>query len=146
MTEGTPDRSADRADILQATHRYARGLDRFDPKEALSAYTDDAVWDATAVGLERYEGREQVLAFFERDAGSMAEQCHLITNHIVNFDDDDHARGTNYVYSEGRTTKGASIKAIALNVDTYRRTPEGWKIASRAISPLTMPQMEEFEA
>jgi ketosteroid isomerase-like protein len=136
----------DRAEIVQATHLYARGLDRFDPKEALSAYTDDAVWDATGVGLERYEGRDQVLAFFERDAGSMSEQYHLMTNHIVEFDDDDHAHGTNYVLAEGRTTSGASIKAAAFNVDTYRRTADGWKIASRVITPLTTPEMEGFEA
>lgn len=136
----------DRAEIIQATHLYARGLDRFDPKEALAAYTDDAVWDATGVGLERYEGREQVLAFFERDAGSMAEQFHLMTNHVVEFDDDDHAHGTNYVLAEGRTTTGVAIRAAAYNVDTYRRTAAGWKIASRVITPLTTPQMEGFEA
>ena len=81
----------DRAEIVQGTHLYARGLDRFDPKEALSAYTD-------------------------------------------------------YVLAEGRTTGGASIKAAAFNVDIYRRTADGWKIASRVITPLTTPQMEGFEA
>ena len=136
----------DRAEIVQATYLYARGLDRFDPKEALSAYTDDAVWDASAVGLQRYQGREEVLAFFERDSGSMAEQYHVMTNHVVEFDDDDHAHGTNYVLSEGKTTGGASITAAALNTDTYRRTVDGWKIASRVITPLTTPEMEGFEA
>ena len=102
----------DRAEIIQATYLYARGLDRQDPKEAISAYTDDAVWDASAVGLERYEGREQVLAFFERDAASMAEQFHIMTNHVVEFDDDDHAHGTNYVLAEGRTTGGASPMSL----------------------------------
>ena len=50
------------------------------------------------------------------------------------------------VVAEGRTTGGASIRAAALNVDTYRRTADGWKIASRVISPLTAPQMEGFGA
>jgi hypothetical protein len=50
------------------------------------------------------------------------------------------------VLAEGTTTGGASIRAAALNVDTYRRTADGWKIASRVISPLTAPQMEGFEA
>ena len=136
----------DRAEIVQATYLYARGLDRSDPKEAISAYTDDAVWDASSVGLERYEGREQVLAFFERDAASMAEQFHIMTNHVVEFDDEENAHGTNYVFSEGRTVGGASIKAAALNTDTYRRTADGWRIASRVITPLTTPQMEGFEA
>lgn len=133
--------------IQRATHLYARGLDRFDPREALSAFTDDAVWDATPVGLERFEGREAILGFFERDAAAIADQFHIITNHVVDVDDDgETARGTNYVFSEGHTRSGAAFKAIALNEDTYRRTPDGWRIASRRISPLTPPEMEGFDA
>lgn len=133
--------------IQRATHLYARGLDRFDPREALSAFTDDAVWDATPVGLERFEGREAILGFFERDAAAIADQFHIITNHVVDVDDDgETARGTNYVFSEGHTKSGAAFKAIALNEDTYRRTPEGWRIATRRISPLTPPEMEGFDA
>jgi ketosteroid isomerase-like protein len=133
--------------IQRATHLYARGLDRFDPREALSAFTDDAVWDATPVGLERFEGREAILGFFERDATAIADQFHIITNHVVDVDDDgETARGTNYVFSEGHTRSGAAFKAIALNEDTYRRTPEGWRIATRRISPLTPPEMEGFDA
>ena len=33
-----------------------------------------------------------------------------------------------------------------VNVDTHRRTADGWKIASRVITPLTTPEMEGFEA
>ena len=133
MTLTRPDTSvADLLDIQRATHVYARGLDRFDPAEAASVFTDDAVWDATAVGLERFEGRAAILGFFERDAGAIADQFHVITNHVVDFPDDggadgETATGTNYVFSEGHTKSGAAFKAIALNEDTYRRTPEGWK-------------------
>ena len=80
------DRATDIQQIINATLIYARGLDLFDPQEALSAYTEDAYWDATAVGLKRFEGAEEILGFFEADAGSMAEQFHIMTNHIVEFD------------------------------------------------------------
>jgi ketosteroid isomerase-like protein len=140
-------RTDDILEIQRATHLYARGLDRFDPQEALSAFTDDAVWDATPVGLERLEGRAAILGFFERDAAAIADQFHIITNHVVDVDDGgETARGTNYVFSEGHTKSGAAFKAIALNEDTYRRTPDGWRIASRRISPLTPPEMEGFDA
>ena len=140
-------RTDDVLEIQRATHLYARGLDRFDPQEALSAFTDDAVWDATPVGLERLEGRAAILGFFERDAAAIADQFHIITNHVVDVDDGgETARGTNYVFSEGHTKSGAAFKAIALNEDTYRRTPDGWRIASRRISPLTPPEMEGFDA
>ncbi len=148
MTLTRPDtRVADLLDIQRATHVYARGLDRFDPQEALSAFTDDAVWDATPVGLERLEGSAAILAFFERDAAAIADQFHVITNHVVDLDDDGvTARGTNYVFSEGHTRSGAAFRAIALNEDVYRRTGDGWRIASRRISALTPPEMDGFDA
>ncbi|MGY1743544.1 MULTISPECIES: nuclear transport factor 2 family protein [unclassified Blastococcus] len=140
-------RTADLLDIQRATQVYARGLDRFDPQEALSAFTDDAVWDASPVGLERLEGRAAILGFFERDAAAIADQFHVITNHVIDLDDDGvTARGTNYVFSEGHTNSGAAFRAIALNEDVYRRTDDGWRIASRRISALTPPQMEGFDA
>jgi ketosteroid isomerase-like protein len=140
------DRATDIQQIINATLLYARGLDLFDPDEALSAYTEDAYWDATAVGLKRFEGAEEIRGFFQADADSMAEQFHIMTNHIVEFDGPDSAHGTNYVFSEGSTKNGATIKAIALNRDEYRRVGDTWKISGRAISPLTAPQMEGFEA
>ncbi len=148
MTLIQPDtRVADLLDIQRATHVYARGLDRFDPAEAASAFTDDAVWDATAVGLERFEGIAAIRGFFERDAAAIADQFHVITNHVVDLDDGgETASGTNYVFSEGHTKSGAAFKAIALNEDTYRRTPEGWRIAGRRISALTPPELEGFDA
>jgi hypothetical protein len=132
--------------IVAATQTYALGLDLFEPQLALSAYTDDAYWDATAVGLKRFEGADEILGFFSADAEAIAEQFHIITNHIVEFDDADTAHGTNYVFSEGVTKSGAAFKAIALNRDTYRRVGDTWKISGRAISPLTTPQMEGFDA
>lgn len=144
MTSDT--RTADWTAIVSATHAYALGLDRFDPELALSAFTSDAVWDATPVGLARYEGEDAIRDFFVKDAGQVRDQFHIITNHLVEFDDADTARGTNYVFSEGHLEGGASFKAIALNEDTYRRTDDGWRISSRVISPLTPPEMGEFEA
>jgi hypothetical protein len=104
--------------IVAATHTYALGLDLFDPQIALSAYTDDAYWDATAVGLKRFEGADEILASASPWKKPIAEQFHVITNHLVSFDDE----------------------------DTYRRVDGTWKISGRAISPLTTPQMEGFDA
>lgn len=132
--------------IIQATHRYARGLDRFDPDEALSAFTENAVWDATPVGLERFEGLQEIRRFFERDAEAIANQFHIITNHVIEFDASDRAHGTNYVFSEGQTNSGAKFKAVALNEDTYLATPHGWRIASRVISALTPTELDGFDA
>ena len=136
----------DELDIIRATHTYALGLDRFDPQLAASAFSADAVWDATAVGLERFEGADAILAFFERDAAAVDKQFHVLTNHRLEFVDDDHAHGTNYVLAEAEMKSGAKIKAAALNEDSYVRTAHGWRIQSRVISPLTTPEMDGFDA
>lgn len=139
------DRATDINDIIKATHRYARGLDTSRPEEAIAAFTDDAYWDATGIGLDRFEGRGQILDFFRRDASATTEQYHAITNHLIEFDGPDTAHGTNYVIAEARTTSGGYIKAVAVNEDEYRRTSGGWKISARTITPLTTPQMDSFE-
>jgi ketosteroid isomerase-like protein len=131
--------------IVAATHRYALGLDTFTPSQAAAAFTDDAVWDATAVGLKRVAGREALLDFFQRDAETVAEQYHLTTNHVIEFDDHDNAHGTNYVLAEAITKEGGSIRAAVLNRDVYRRTADGWRIASRTMVPLTTPHMDRFQ-
>ncbi|MBM7365862.1 nuclear transport factor 2 family protein [Gordonia hydrophobica] len=138
-------RADDINDIVRATNLYARGLDLADPDEAASAFAPDAVWDATAVGLERFEGYDAIHGFFVADAAAVARGAHILTNHIVDFDDEDHAHGTNYVYAEAEMKSGAEIKAIALNRDRYVRTADGWKIAERIITPMTTPQMDGFE-
>lgn len=138
------DRASDVRQIIAATHRYALGLDTFTPSCAVTAFTDDAVWDATAVGLNRVEGHDALLEFFRRDAEIVAEQYHLTGNHVVEFDDRDHAHGTNYVLAEAVTKEGGSIRAAVLNHDVYRRTAGDWRIASRTIVPLTTPQVDRF--
>ena len=138
-------RADDINDIKRATNLYARGLDLADPDEAASAFALDGVWDATAVGLERYEGHDAIHAFFVADAAAVARGAHILTNLIIDFDDDDHAHGTNYVFAEAEMKNGAAIKAIALNRDKYVRTSDGWKISERVITPMTTPQMDGFE-
>lgn len=140
------DRAADELDIIRATHVYALGLDQFDPDLAIKAFADDAVWDASPVGLERLEGRAAILDFFHRDAAAVDKQFHIITNHLIWSDDDDTAHGTNYVFSEAEMASGGRIKAIALNRDRYVRTALGWVIQERIISALTTPDLAGFDA
>lgn len=135
-------RTQDQLDIVRATHTYALGLDTFEPEVALSAFAEGAVWDATAAGLERYEGLEQIREFLGNDAKSIARQLHVLTNHLV---DEDHARGTNDVFSQAGTASGSTSAAIAPSEDTCVRPGDGWRIESRVISPLTTPEMEGFE-
>ena len=136
------DRAADLQQIIEATYRHARGVDRADPEEAIRAFTDDAVWDATALGFERLVGRESLLNFLRSDAVLVAEQFHILANHIIEFDGPTTAHGTCYLFSEARTKSGSFLKVAMLNEDSYRETSVGWQIAVRVVSLLTTPHIE----
>lgn len=130
------DRCSDVQEITRAVHIYARALDQFRFDDAVSVYTEDAYWDATAMGLKRCEGRDEMRALFESYFDVIIEGFHIVTNHLIDFDGPDTAHGTNYLLSEGTTKSGAAVRGNALNEDAYRRTADGWQICGRRISPL----------
>lgn len=139
-------RQSDRQLIQEATYRHALGVDLGDPTLAVTAFTDDITWDATAFGISLVEGREAMLAFLRRDRIAMAEQFHVVTNHIIRFDGPDQATGTCYLVSEGRTKAGTPMRSAVWNEDIYRRVSESeWRIESRVVSLLTTPDVDGLD-
>jgi ketosteroid isomerase-like protein len=140
----SPTQLADLEDIKAASHRYAIALDKFDIDGVLSQFESDALFDATAFGLSRMEGHDDMREFFEHNASAMSAQMHLFANHVIEFDGPDSAHGTNYLYEDGVANNGARIMCLGRNEDTYVRTPDGWRIATRVITPLVPPQIEGY--
>jgi ketosteroid isomerase-like protein len=131
-------------EIKGVSHRYALGLDRFDLEGIMSAFTEDAVFDATAFGLERVEGSAAIRAFFEHNQSVMKAQMHLYANFIIELDGLDEAHGTNYLFQDGYSNDGAHIHCLGLNEDRYVRGVDGWRIRERVIRPLVAPQLEGY--
>jgi ketosteroid isomerase-like protein len=139
------DQLADLEAIRALTHRYGLALDTFDLEGVLAVFAKDAVFDCTAFGLERLDGRESLRRFFEHNEQAMATQMHLFANHIIEFDGPDDAHGTNYLLQDGYTKDGNRIQCLGLNRDRYVRTEDGWSIKARTITPLVPPQLEGYE-
>ncbi|WP_072803198.1 nuclear transport factor 2 family protein [Rhodococcoides yunnanense] len=135
---------ADIEEIRMLSARYALGLDRFDMDALMAPYAPDAVFDAGPMGLESYSGTEAIREFFSHNQEVMADQMHLFSNFLIEFDGPDEAHGSNYLLQDGHNKDGATVKCFCLNEDTYRRTDTGWHIASRRISPLMPPQLEGY--
>ena len=131
--------------IRALTHRYGLALDAFDIDGTVAAFTPDVVFDCGAFGLERLEGRESLRRFFEHNEQAMANQIHLFANHIIELDGPDDAHGTNYLIQDGYTKEGGRIQCLGLNRDRYVRTPEGWLITERVITPLVPPQLGGYK-
>jgi prepilin-type processing-associated H-X9-DG protein len=140
----TPDQLTDLESIKVLSAVYARGLDRFNMREIMSIFTDDAVFDATPVGLEVYKGSAAIEEFFGHNQEVMADQIHLFSNFVVEFDGPDTAHGTNYLWQDGHTKDGSRVHTVAFNEDHYVKADGKWLVSKRTCSPLLPPQLDAY--
>jgi hypothetical protein len=141
----TDTRVADLEEIRALTHRYGLALDTFDLDGIVGVFTSDGTFDCSAFDLEVCEGEESIRTFFDHNQKVMANQIHMFSNHIIEFDGANEAHGTNYLEQDGYTHDGARIQCLGLNRDRYVRTEDGWRIARRAISPLVPFHLEGYD-
>ena len=141
----TDTRVTDLEEIRALTHRYGLALDTFDLDGIVEVFAPEATFDCSAFGLEVCEGAESIRAFFAHNQQVMANQIHMFSNHIIDFDGPDEARGTNYLEQDGYTHDGARIQCLGLNRDRYLRSDDGWRIAHRVITPLVPFHLEGYD-
>ena len=85
-----------RIEILDCIHRCARGVDRLDEAEVLSAYHPDAVDDhGTFVGSP--EGFVEY--FFDLHRKAHTSTSHIINNHLCELDGDTAHTETYYTFA-----------------------------------------------
>jgi ketosteroid isomerase-like protein len=121
--------------IVRLTHDYAMLNDTFQVDELMGLFAEGAFFDMEPVGLRRYEGLDAIRDFFEREARALDHLMHVTTNHRIDVDGD-RAQGTAYFLAMGITRKGVRNDAHGYYRDTYVRTSEGWRFASRQSNPL----------
>jgi len=119
---------ADRSEILDCMHRYARGMDRFDREMVRSAYHEDAIDDhAMFVGLV-----DDFLDWaFTYHEGQTRHQ-HYLTNHTVELDGDEAHCETYYVFVGTDRDPDAPLRVVGGRyVDRLERRAGKWAIAAR---------------
>ena len=126
---------ADRLAIIELTSKYAHLVDTKQLNKLLNLFAEDAVFDETNVGadLERCKGRDAIRAYFDNQIQALAGCFHLTGNHIIDEIVETGARGTCSVSCDAIFKNGESIHVDAWYDDTYVRTPDGWKFASRVV-------------
>lgn len=132
MQEEKLQRLADRADIVDCLHRYARGMDRLDRELARSAYHDDAVDDHVAfVGPV-----EEFLDWAFGYHSSQRRHQHYVTNHHIELDGDEAHVESYFVFV---ATEAAEERPLTLHggryVDRFERRDGRWAIAARVCLP-----------
>jgi ketosteroid isomerase-like protein len=130
----------DERDVRSLVARIAHLADWGDLDEYISCFTEDSVWEWLDV---RNEGAEAIRAdrTTRRAAGQQGPGSgsrHVVTTQYVEVDGSDVARAQSYLlYIVGITTNdGPSNKIVNRYDDSFRRTPDGWKLAHRRCLPL----------
>lgn len=120
-TEERLDRMESLAEIRQLPYRYALCLDSRDMQSLVRLFTPD-------VRVGRNErGRDALELWFTRTMRDPRASVHLVGNHIVDFDDADHARGIVYCRDElERAQTGLWDVGMLQYWDTYVRVDGEW--------------------
>lgn len=132
MSDDSLQRLADRADIIDSLHRYARGMDRRDRDLARSAYHEDAIDDhAGFVG--------DVEGFLDWSFGYHENQLrhqHYVTNHHVELDGDQAHVESYFIFVATERDPAAPLKMFGGRyVDRFERRDGRWAIADRVCIP-----------
>lgn len=115
---------------------YCRHLDFRDPEAFANLYTEDALYKP-AIQPAPIVGRARILEWFHTYPANRTVR-HLATNKLIEVLDADNARGTSYAVTfrepdprDGEISSRSTPRAVVEYVDTYRRTEDGWKFATR---------------
>lgn len=118
------------ARLCTAFHVY---VDSYQHDRIPGLFAEDAVWHHMMRGA--MTGREAFAEYLDSKSTYPVIR-HLVTNVLIDVTDEDHASGVAYVtvlYSEPTSSPPVLEAPIVLVTyhDTYHRTPEGWRFASR---------------
>jgi hypothetical protein len=120
------DRLESLAAIRQLPYRYGLALDSRNMDDLVALFTPDV-----RVGRDA-QGRDALKAWFERTMSVMRTSVHLVGNHVVDFDDADHARGIVYCRDElERPERGQWEVGVLQYWDTYVRVDDEWCFGRR---------------
>ncbi len=135
-------RLEDRFAINDLVVSYATLLDDAQWDEVGELFTEDGVFgspNSTTVG------RAEVVANFKVKHAPFPATWHDPHGIVVEFDDDDHARGTVIGYAELAGPDATVVTSIRYQ-DDYRREGGRWRFASRHVLSVYGMSVEDFVA
>ena len=104
--------------------RYALATDSRDIDSLVALFIDDV-----RVGRDTY-GRDALRADFDRSLSMIGVSILQVTNHIIDFADDDHASGVVYCYAQTEQDGEWIVQQIQYR-DTYERRSGIWYFVRR---------------
>ena len=129
----TSDSVSDRLDISDLLDTYARGIDGKDWDLVTSVFAPDATLDYTAFGGPK-GGRDEIIQWISASVSAFPMTQHHITNRTFTIDGDTATSAAELFAPMGMAAGDGKMTMLftgGVYNDTYRRTPEGWKISTR---------------
>ena len=122
----------DRDAITAILHTYARLVDERDFAAMAEVFTDDCLAEYGLREEDTLRSAAAVVDWLTRRLSDGTATSHHISNVLVTFTGTDHAETTSYVHA-WHGVKGAPVDPVILAryVDSFARTPTGWRIAHR---------------
>ena len=129
-TPTTPEARLDRmeslADIRQLPYRYALALDSRNMDALVDLFVPDV-----RVGRDE-SGRDALKRWFTKTMSRMKTSVHFVGNHIIDFDDADHAQGIVYCRDELERPEAKEWEIGMLQYwDSYVRVDGTWYFQRR---------------
>lgn len=136
MTEQTLEhrlrRMEDRDEIRTLVARYGFVIDDRDLDGIGALFARDARFRSKD-GVMDARGRDAILKQFEGRFSVLGMTIHYTHDHVIRFDDDDHARGL--VSSHSELIRNGQPMLVALRYeDAYVREDGAWRFADRLLS------------
>jgi ketosteroid isomerase-like protein len=110
--------------IRQLVAQYALATDSRDLDALVALFVDDV-----QVGADR-RGRDTLREFFDQSLRQVGITILFVGNHVIDFDDADHARGVVYCRGEIQVDDRWVVQAIQYR-DTYERRDGTWFFVRR---------------
>lgn len=124
----------DRLDVAETIARSGHVIDRGELDRLDTVFTPDTTYDMSAVGLPVMTGVDALRAGALR-LGVHNPVAHHVTDVVILSSTADEA----VVASKGlMLTVEGTLRSVT-HRDVVRRTADGWRIASRSITPQTVP-------
>lgn len=139
--ERTVQRLADIEDLRLLRLRYHDAINENRPDDIPALFTADGEADFGYLGRAR--GQEKVAKFFGNVGNLLDSVTQFVHNHVIEIDGD-NATGSSYLEAKS-ISKGVAYRVVGRYLDTYRRTPQGWRFARMDFVPqFTLPFDESW--
>ena len=133
----------DRLAIQELVHAYPLYCDTHQFDKAADLFTEDGIFDETAVGARMVNGRADMKAIFREAGNRLGPFMHVCTNHIISEFSGDTASGMCHVVAEGVYNLADGAKPFRLfgyYDDKYAKVSGQWYFKARAFKHLAPAQ------